>query len=140
MGWCWLNPDNLNALWQALFGGFFTLLSSAAFCFDTQHPQHWYNVCCFNSSYVGYPSTFVSATNKFIKMLDCLKYVFENKNFCIILHKMILHVRKWGVGGGVGGWGGGSWTRLLNTNGMTIPNVQIFSWVVTEKTNALFYL
>ena len=33
---------------------------------------------------------------EFVKILNCFKSVLENKNFCILLHKMILHMQKWG--------------------------------------------
>ena len=75
------------------FGGFFALLSSVAFCFDTQHQQI---VCCYDWTYAGYPATFLSAYIEFVKILSCFKSVLENKNFCILLHKMILHMQKWG--------------------------------------------
>ena len=47
---------------------------------------------------MGYPATFVSAPKESVKILNCLKNIFEKKKVAILLHKTILHMQE---GGGV---------------------------------------
>ena len=62
--------------------------------------QQWHSVCCYDSSYAGYPAIFVSAPKergrKVPKSENTLKMYFSKKKVCILLHKMILHMQKWG--------------------------------------------
>ena len=37
-----------------------------------------------------------TATKVSLKILNCFKNIFEKKNVCILLHKMIQHMQKWG--------------------------------------------
>ena len=53
--------------------------------------------CCYDSSYADYPAIFVSVPKESLRILNCLKNMFEKNNICILLHKMIQHMQKWGV-------------------------------------------
>ena len=75
----------------------FELLSNAAAFVLMHNIGQWRHiVCCYDSSYAGYPATFVSAPKESFKILNCLKNLFENKKNCILLHNIILHMLKWG--------------------------------------------
>ena len=39
----------------------------------------------------------LESATKVSLILNCFKNIFEKKNVCILLHKMIQHMQKWGV-------------------------------------------
>ena len=69
------------------FGDFLRYSADAVFLFWFIRAQQRHIVCCYDSSYVGYPSTFVLALKEGFEILIHSKNPFLKKNICILLQK-----------------------------------------------------
>ena len=71
----------------------FSVLSNyRSVCFDVQHTFD----AVMTQAMWAILQHFYQPLKKVSKILNCLKNIFEKKKNGILLHKMILHMQKWG--------------------------------------------